>query len=162
MASFIDFAFQEEYQISSIVDFKKNIREQINEIFKNAKIENFEDGMDSEFSKKLVSLIKNYENNSIEILSDMIMNENVTVDIASEALRWIGRIKHEETHDARFDLLIKSLTHSSPFIRDGAIIGLDLMEDPKAVPYLIESIKNEKLTLIRKDMLQVLENLENL
>lgn len=121
----------------------------------------FEDGMDSEFSDNLVSLIQHYGADAVEMLSSMIDIDEVDLDVASEALRWLGRIEDSDSYDARLNLLEKSLLHKSPIIRDGAIIGLALLLDRQAVPFIQKAIEQETKPMLRRFMKQVLKDLEN-
>ena len=122
----------------------------------------FEDGMVSGFSKKLISFIERHGGNSIEALAPIFISEEVNAEIISEALRWIGRIEHQDTKNMRLWLLERCLFCSSPLIRDGATLGLASMNESSAKSFLIKAIQKESIKELREDMKEVLLELENL
>lgn len=129
-------------------------------MFISGKYEFFEDGMESRFSKGLVSAIEKYGELAIEIISDLILSEKVSPEVASEALRWIGKIEHNATYENRLYLLEQSLKCSSARVRDGAILGLSFLNDFSAIDSIKKAIQSENIKLLRKNMKQVLEQLE--
>src|SRR6266700_1428079 len=102
-----------------------------------AKGEHFEDGMNSEFSIQLIRCIKQYGDYAVNELAHLILHELIDDEVASEALRQLGHVEHPASHRARLWLLEKSLlTCSSAMVRDGALLGIALLDDPQAIPYL--------------------------
>ena len=83
-----------------------------------------------------------------------------TLEIISEALRWIGRLEHPETEYCRLWLLESSLFCSSPFIRDGAILGLASLNDPAAIPFIRKAIDKEPIRELQEDMKEIVSQLE--
>ncbi|MEK7400298.1 MAG: HEAT repeat domain-containing protein, partial [Candidatus Poribacteria bacterium] len=122
----------------------------------------FEDGMESDFSKELFYAIQKYGDPVIEILAELMDYEGVNIEIASEAMRWLGHIDHPPTYNKRLWLLERSLQHDSARVRDGALLGLSSLDDPDAIPYLKEAIETEKCKELREDMERTLLELENL
>jgi hypothetical protein len=129
--------------------------------FDKAKELLFEDGIESDFSRELVSLIKSYGDIAMRVLANLILNEEVNAEIASEVLRWLGQMEDPKTYSHRLGLLEQSLYCSSARVRDGAALGLAFLDDPHAVPDLREAIQREPYPELREDMEQVLEQLEN-
>lgn len=129
-------------------------------LFEAAKEQVFEDGMESEFSKELISLVKKYGDAAMEVVADLITNERVNAEVASEALRWLGRMDHLTSYHFRRWLLERSLRCSSAMVRDGAALGLASLNDPHAIPYLKRAILREGHIELREDMEQVLVQLE--
>ena len=115
--------------------------------------------MESEFSKELISCIRKYGNTAVEALTQFITMEQVDAEVASEALRWLGRMEHPATYRPRLWLLERSLSCSSAYVRDGAILGLASLEDRHSIIYLQKAIQNEQNEELQKDMEQVLEQL---
>ena len=136
------------------------IYSELEALFIAGKEEYFEDGKTSHFSKGLVSCIQKYGNNAIEVITGFIVYEKVSPEVASEALRWLGEINHPESYKFRLWLLERSLSCPSSRVRDGAILGLSYLNDPHAITYVDEAIKQEKITELRKDMKQVLAQLK--
>lgn len=139
----------------------KDFDQEILTLFEAAKEQNFEDGMESEFSKGLLDLVKGYGADAIEVLAPLIIDEKVNQEITSEALRWLGHIDHPPSHRHRLWLLERSLHCSSARVRDGATLGLAFLDDPHAITYLRQAIQQEKIAELRADMEQVLAQLES-
>ncbi len=100
------------------------LKRKIESIFTKEREEIFEDGMESSFSKELVSTIKKYGDPVIEILSELIDNRRIDIETAEEAMRWLGHIDHPPTYNKRLWLLKQSLQHASARVRDGALLVL--------------------------------------
>jgi hypothetical protein len=130
-------------------------------LFEAGKDEIFEDGMESDFSKGLVQLIREHGNNAVSDLAYYIAYEKVDPEVAAEALRWLGLIDHPETYNFRLWLLERSLQSSRPSIRDAAALGLSFLDDPHAIPYLRRVIETELVDMLREAIRQVLNQLES-
>ncbi|MEG3975458.1 hypothetical protein QT970_12665 [Microcoleus sp. herbarium8] len=143
-------------------NYSKELSEEIYRLFKASEEQIFEDGMETEFSKKLILLIKEYADEAIEIITGIILYERVNAEVATEALRWLGNIDHAPSYRFRLWLLERSLSCSKARIRDGAILGLSSLNNPHAISYLKLAIEQEKCTELRKDMEQVLAQLESI
>lgn len=130
-------------------------------LFRSARESHFEDGMESEFSRYLISLVQAYGPVSKDILARLIEDRTISPEVLSEALRWLGRMEGESTYEARLWLLEKGLNSPDATVRDGAALGLASMDDPRAIPYLEAAIQAEKLTDLRHDMEEVLDQLKN-
>ncbi|MGL5872036.1 MAG: hypothetical protein ACRC2R_06655 [Xenococcaceae cyanobacterium] len=147
---------------TELIKFSNLLYSKIEALFWSAKEEYFEDGMESKFSDKLISTINNYGNHAIEVIICLIVYGKVSPEVAGEALRWLGRIENPETYQYRRWLLERSLSLSSPIVKDGAILGLASMDDKHAISYLKRAIENEKDCLeLNSDIEQVLEQLES-
>lgn len=132
------------------------LKRRIESIFTNEREEIFEDGMESSFSKELVSTIKKYGDPVIEILSELIDNRRIDIETAEEAMRWLGHIDHLPTYNKRLWLLKQSLQHDSVRVRDGALLGLASLNDPDAISELKKAIAVEQCLELREDMEQIL------
>lgn len=131
-------------------------------LFRAAKEEVFEDGMESEFSRELVRLVKKYGSVALDLMGSLIISEErVNPEIASEALRWLGRMEHAQTYRARLLLLEHGLRCSSPRVRDGALLGLASLDDPDSIPHIRLAVEWEQVEELREDMELVLAQLEN-
>ncbi len=122
----------------------KVIEEELRAFFAAGREEFFEDGMETEFSRRLVALIDRYGDVAIEILADLILGEQVDSEVASEALRWIGQIENPLTQRQRRWLLERSLSSAHASIRDGAVLGLSFMDDPAAISSIARALEQEK------------------
>ncbi len=130
-------------------------------LFSSAKEEVFQDGMESDFSRNLVEFIICFDSAAVAALADYMMDKEVNLEVVSEALRWLGQIKDFKTQHDRLWLLEHSLDSESAVVRDGAIVGLSAMDDPEAIPYLKKRLDQETNRLLRKDIQQLLEQLND-
>ena len=128
-------------------------------LFESAKEQIFEDGMESEFSTGLISLIQKYGNDAIMVLTQIVVDEKADAEVTSEALRWLGQFKDSTTYSYRLWLLERSLRCSSERVRDSAALGLAYLDDPNAIPYLKRAIEEEQIGELRMDMEQALGQL---
>jgi HEAT repeat protein len=145
---------------SALQDHLEKIRQKTAALFEAAKDQHFEDGMESAFSNELVALIGKYGDAAVKAITHLITSEIVNVEVASEALRWLGRMDHAPTYHTRLSLLERSLFSPSAPVRDGAALGLAAMDDPHAITYLKQAIQKEKYPTLREDLKQVLTQLE--
>lgn len=150
---------------SSTTEFANSqlLAEQATSIFINAKEEIFEDGMESEFSRNLSGFILSFGQPSMEAIIDLYLSNSVNTEVASEALRILGRLRHRVTYRERLWLLERSLLYS-PFarVRDGALLGLSFLNDRLAIPPLKSAIEKESVLELRHDMERVLTQLEGI
>lgn len=147
--------------ISALQMLTDEIKEQFETLFAAAKDEFFHDGVESEFSKTLLLRVDQYGDVAVEILTPLIMGGNANAAVASEALRWMGRIDDQSTHLSRYRLLEQALKSGSAWIRDGAILGLASMDDPAAIAAIKQAIDSEPIEELRHEMEQVLAQLES-
>lgn len=141
---------------------KYKIERHIGGIFRTGEDEHFEDGMYSNFSRELLKAVEEYGIAAMSEIAYLIIYDRVGHGVASEALRWLGRISDVKTYGWRLWLLEKSLYSRSYLVRDGAVLGLASMGDTAAVPYLREAANRETIDGLREDMQQALEELEAL
>ncbi len=128
-------------------------------VFEQGAEEKFEDGMESEFSRELESLVKAYGAASKPILARLLEDASISPAVWAEALRCLGRLDDPASREARLWVLEKGLTSPFLIIRDGAALGLASMDDPSAIPYLQLAVDSERVPELRTDMEQVLSQL---
>lgn len=138
-----------------------DLRREIRTLFEMAREEIFEDGMESEFSKSLSTIVETHNNKAIAALGEIIETHNVNEGVVAEALRWLGRLEHPSSYDARLRLLESNLRSQSARVRDACALGLASMDDAHAIPFLRQAILEEPYTELRDDMEQVLNQLES-
>lgn len=141
-------------------ELTKYVESTIDHLFESAEEQYFEDGMESDFSRELVSLIKKYGNLAMSEIAYLITYGRVDNEVASEALRWLGHIDDPLTYGWRLWILEKSLSSNSPIVRDGAGLGLASMGDAHAIQYIKKAIERETITELRYDLQGALEELE--
>ena len=146
---------------TAVSDWEEDVYEVVARACRAAKEEEFEDGMENEFSRELRSLVTGYGNRAIEAMTHLIVYEKVNPEVASETLRSLGSLEDAESYRYRRWLLERALQCSSPVVRDGAALGLAFMDDPHAIEYLRRAVDLERCGELRNDMRLVLEQLEN-
>jgi hypothetical protein len=129
-------------------------------VFEMAFAEEFEDGTDSNFSRTLDSFIQIYGNAAISALEKILHSGQTNAEVAGEALRWIGKVQHEESRRYRLTVLQKNLKSSSVRLRYATAVGLAAMDDPNAIPFLTEAIENERHDKMRSHLQLVLKQLQ--
>ena len=129
-------------------------------LFRVAAHETFEFGMESEFVTALESSIAEHGTHAVASIATIILKGQAKPQVAAEALRLLGDVNHRESYQLRLRLLEACLDDPSRWIRDGAALGLDAMNDRHAVPSLKAAIAREPIYELRKDMESVLARLE--
>lgn len=137
----------------------ESLAEELRRIFFEAREEVFEDGMESNFSRKLSVLIEEHKEQAIKFAAEYMDSEEVDEEVASELLRQLGHSRHEPTYTSRLVLLVRGLQNKSSMVRDGAILGLASLDDPKVIPDVEEAVVREQDPELRDDMNDVLEQL---
>ncbi len=122
--------------------------------------ERFEDGMESVFSRTLVSSIQTYGSAAVSALERVLNSKDVNAEIAAEALRWLAVIEHPDSYKYRLSILLDSLRSSFPSVRDAAGLALAVLDDPSAIPALQEAIAREACDELRQALQAVLDQLE--
>lgn len=138
----------------------QEIFDEVNKLASIASDDVFEDGMESECSRGLISLVGRYGSAAVRTLATLIINERLSVEFASMALKQLGHIQDDTTYYDRIWLLEKALLSRSPRIRDAALLGLASLDDPNALPYIERAIRVERIGELRNDMQQVVYQLK--
>ena len=136
------------------------IRARVRSAFEAARDEVFEDGMESGLSRELEALVAEKGTAAVGAIAELVLKEKVEPEAASEALRCLGQMEHASSYLYRRQTMEKSLSSLAAIVRDGAALGLASMDDPRAIPYLEKAIEKEELDYLRKNLMQVLEQLK--
>ena len=133
--------------------------DRLNATFTSAADEVFVDGMDSLFSRKLLSAIRTYGDMTIRAIDRVMQFERANVEVAGEALRQVGSIADPRTHHSRLTLLLRHLESPDPRIRDAASTGIAALDDPAAIPAIRKAFKQEPSPQLRRNLQLVLDQL---
>lgn len=133
---------------------------QAQEIFAAGKYDDFEDGFESKFSRALQVFVRRNGFVAVAALQNLILLPETNLAVSAEALRWLGQIEQPSSYSARMSLLMRSLSHPSGRVRDGAVLGLSSLDDPKSLTFLRGAIKEEPIQELRDDMIQLQHQLE--
>jgi len=136
------------------------VHEYVEAAFGVAVEETFENGRESEFSERLTWLVRKYGVSALDTIARLMTSEQVNVEVTAEALKSLGEMHHPESYSRRLQLLVRSLRSSSPWVRDGATLGLAWLDDPTTIPYLGRAAEQEPIEELRQNMEAVLEQLE--
>jgi hypothetical protein len=151
-----------EQSPSSVIqrELTRYVEKNIDILFESAEELYFEDGMETDFSRELVSLVKKYGNLAMGEIGYLVIYARVDEEVISEALRWLARTNDPSTYGWRLWILEKSLSSKSPSVRDSAALGLVFMRDAHAIPYIKKAIEQETITELRYDLQGALKELE--
>ena len=139
---------------------RQEVEHAVERVFEAARDEYFEDGMESAFSRQLLSLVETYCEQMKEELAYWLVREKASPYVASEASRWLGQVDHAPSYRYRRWLLERCLRASSAIVRDGAGLGLAAMDDAHTIPSLRQAVQRESCEELRVNLQQVLDQLE--
>src|SRR5207249_2597090 len=109
---------------------------ELEQAFRAARYETFEDGMESEFSQRLIDIILRHGPAAVLEIAGLLRGPATPSPVAAETLKWLGWLRDSTTHAIRRWFLCDSLTDSSLIVRDGAIVGLTYLNDPSTGLYV--------------------------
>lgn len=128
--------------------------------FVEAVDEVFADGMESVFSRKVLSIIRTHGDVVIRAIDRVIQSERANVEVAGEVLRQVGSIADPRTHHSRLTLLLRKLESPDPRIRDAASIGIAALDDPAAIGSIRRAVERERSPLLKRNLQLVLDQLQ--
>ena len=140
---------------------RRDLAGKIENLFSFGRNEIFEDGTESYFSRELVALVRKHGGIALLDIARLITSEKADACVAAEAIKWLGRTHHPETHSFRRWLLLRALTSSSVLVREGAVLGLAFMNDPATISPLQQALEREQTPELRDDLSQVLRQIHN-
>lgn len=121
-----------------------------------------EDGRDNAVTEQLPDLFTKDFNAVVPALMAVIESGRALPIVSAELLKELGRIRDAASHNSRRWLLEWALNGASPFIRDGAALGLARLADPAAINALRRAVNSELNTQTRADLQLVLDELEEI
>ncbi len=139
---------------------RESLRKTIDRLFVIAEGEHFEDGMESNLTIGLATVLRQYPREAFGILKAELSIRRFSQRILIEVLHFLGRFKGRGTADEQFGVVTAYLYHASPVIRDAAAVALAYMQDKRAIPVLEKVIAGEKVNSLREDMKVVLAELK--
>jgi hypothetical protein len=138
----------------------KNIERELEQLFHEFRHEVFEDGIESDFSQRLLRMIETKGNMALLELDALLRSPSTPLTVSAEALRWLGQMRDRETHAYRRWILTDLLKAPSLLIRDGAIVGLLTLDDPSIKHSVRAALASEPSEQLRRDLSQLLDQLE--
>ncbi|MGA2600059.1 MAG: HEAT repeat domain-containing protein [Bryobacteraceae bacterium] len=119
-----------------------------------------EDGKGNAITDQLAELFVKDYNAIVPVLITLIEHGRTLPVIKAEILKELGRIRDVSSHSSRRWILEHALSTSSPFVRDGAGLGLARLGDPAALKYLEKAVQDEPNVEIRSDLQSVVQELK--
>lgn len=148
--------------MSDKINWQTEIANDLVGVFDLAKGEDFEDGVETEFSQKLEQFIEHYGSQAISAIQAAYNQKKFPEQYFAEALLWIGDMEHDSTRNLRRNLLENALKSESVFIRDAAVTGLSYLSDPRSIQPLSEALEKELAEGIRTNIEGVLAYLRKI
>ncbi len=133
--------------------------DKVRRLFEEGAGEFFQDGLYSQFARSLLDLLATHGGYALQAIAAYLAADVAKDDVVSEALRWIADYDDPATIADRGRLLRRSLQNPSPRVRDGAILGLSTMDDPRALPLLEVVRQNEPINELRRLIDAVIDQL---
>jgi hypothetical protein len=96
---------------------------------------------------------------SVLAIHSRLVKGQIVEELGSEILRFVGYSADLETREVRRWLLEKAMSLPSFVIRDGALLGIEAMDDARSAVALRAAIQKECVTPLRRDMIEVLAHL---
>src|SRR5215467_10038710 len=76
----------------------RNVERELQYIFAQARYEVFEDGVTSEFGRRLQAAIRVHGNSALLEMNALLRDPTTSKNVAAESLRVLGRVKDRHTH----------------------------------------------------------------
>ena len=123
--------------------------------FACAEDETFEDGIESALSNAIEAWIAEWDTLAMDVLAHRIAYGRTGPNVAAEALKCLGRLKHARTREWRRWMLERSLGATSAVVRDAAVVGLASFYDVRSAVALLGAAERERLPELKREMLRV-------
>lgn len=121
--------------------------------------ESLNDGEISATAEAVVHSISTHGIYAVNALFRLHFVHAVRPSSFGEALKWLGLVEDDDTWTRRIALLVTALRDKEPYIRAGAVSGLEAMDWEDAPRYLRAAAAAEPLPLLRRRMERVVEGL---
>ena len=133
---------------------------QLERLFAAARDEQFEVGIESQFSKGLQNLFRYDPTTIIQSLRNRLTSNDADPEVLAEVLRWASRQDVNSVRDLVVDLLSVGLHNASSLVRDAAALSLAHLEEAAAVELLKRALNREKVPELREDLEDLILSLE--
>jgi hypothetical protein len=144
---------------TQVREMTPEIRAKLEIILNAARHDVIEDGMPNAINQRLPELVNREFETALPALVSAIETGRITPIVAAEVLKELGRLRNRSSHSSRRWVLERALTLASPFIRDGAGLGLARLADPAALPSLRRAVDAEENPQTKADLRLVIDEL---
>jgi hypothetical protein len=135
-----------------------NLEDDILRAISSAAALRFEEGIESDLSRTLRSIIEKDSKSAVTVLTKAL--NAADANVVADTLRLLGRIEDPNSADERRWLMEANLTSRSPLVRDVAISSLAALADPRSLPALRAASSQERIDALRADIDDVIAELE--
>lgn len=133
--------------------------QEVQDLFEQGAMEVFYDGMESNFSRKLLILLGSRGLDALTAIADYLYLDQGNPEVVSEALRRVADFGGPETLSKRWSILRYGLKNRAPAVRDGAILGFASLDDPSAQAVLLNAGNSEQIRELKQLIEQVVARL---
>lgn len=135
------------------------ISRRIEDVVLGAADDTFEPGFQSLLETQLMPKFVVFGSRAVSVIGDLIKRRELSVEVRAECLRILGRTYYGSAKQEIFLVLIEALNSVEPIIRESAALALGDTEDDVAIEFLEDRCSFEKLTGLRRDFEQIIEDL---
>ena len=157
-----EFAQQTFGAVSADVKAPADLSQELSSIFELAAGEDFEDGVETEFSRRIEEFVRNSGLRGISLIEQALIAGTYREQYIAEALLWIGDMEHEESRAERRQLLKHALTSESIFVFDAAVSALSYLGDTSCIPALEETLEGVTFQPVRVNIENTIRYLRKL
>lgn len=118
--------------------------EAINRLFDHASPEAWDADAQSSFASGVEFMVMSYGASAAEAIAARLLRRGDSEDIIAAALTALGRADDSRSHGTRRQVLENFLSDQSLVVKDGAVQGLEWIDDPQSIPVIEAAIANER------------------
>lgn len=138
------------------------VEAELGKLFSLAAWEDFEDGVETEFSRQIEDFVRKHQDTGIQAIWSAIVDERYFEQDIAEALLWIGLMRDSTAIGSRRGLLVFALQSESVFIRDSAVSALSYLADTSVIEVLTRQLDVETSEGVKSNIRSVLRYLRRL
>ena len=144
------------------VAIPREVEERLDRLCLAARDEQFEAGVESQFSRALQRLLWAYHPTAVlRSLRARLVNDDAGPEVLSEILQWASRQEAGAIRTHVIDLVAAGLHHASALVRDAAALALACLDERAAVAHLRQALEREAVPELREDLEDLIRSLES-
>jgi hypothetical protein len=134
-------------------EIRDRVTGEVQSLLAAAEHESFEAGFDSALALEFQRLVLMYGELPLQTVAGLLGENRMAPRVAAEILACLGEMENAATYEVRRQLLEHSLASASHVIRDGAVVALAGLRDPRSAAALERAAAQEAYPLLRTNML---------
>ena len=140
----------------------REVEERLDRLCLAARDEQFEAGVESQFSRALQRLLWAYHPTAVlRSLRARLVNDDDGPEVLSEILQWASRQEAGAMRTHVIELAAAGLHHASALVRDAAALALACLDERAAVAHLRQALEREAVPELREDLEDLIRSLES-